>query len=175
VSATLLGFAGAGIIAAAGVRWLQLMQQVRIPRDKTAFLVANGLGAALGIVAFTLGTGLAGGIAAGIAVAGGMAFLYNLRNPRSFALKSGVIVPLPIPTTILVDADGTVRWIDQSDDYQRRSDPERVLGAIRAVGLAPDQERVTTQSEPRMATRSSSTAIAKSVAPSDLTSPLRTR
>ena len=38
--------------------------------------------------------------------------------------------PLPIPTTVLVDAGGTVRWIDQSENYQRRSDPDRVLGAL---------------------------------------------
>jgi len=37
---------------------------------------------------------------------------------------------LPIPTTVLVDAQGLVRWIDQSDNYQQRSDPERVLGAL---------------------------------------------
>lgn len=56
---------------------------------------------------------------------------YNLRNPKSFAPKPGVIVPLPIPTTILVDANGIVRWIDQAPDYQQRSHPDRVLGAIR--------------------------------------------
>jgi peroxiredoxin len=56
---------------------------------------------------------------------------YNLRNPRNLALKSGVVVPLAIPTTFLVDASGIVRWIDQTDDYRKRSDPERVLSAIR--------------------------------------------
>lgn len=58
---------------------------------------------------------------------------YNLRNPKNFAPKPGIIVPLPIPTTILVDTTGTVRWIDQATDYQQRSDPDRVLGAIRAL------------------------------------------
>ena len=58
---------------------------------------------------------------------------YNLRNPKNFAPKSGVIVPLAIPTTFLVDAEGIVRWIDQSTDYQQRSDPDRVLAAIRTV------------------------------------------
>ena len=58
---------------------------------------------------------------------------YNLRNPRNFALKSGIIVPLAIPTTFLVDGSGIVRWMDQTNDYQRRSDPDRVLAAIRAA------------------------------------------
>jgi len=58
---------------------------------------------------------------------------YNLRNPRNLAPKPGLVIPLPIPTTILADADGTVRWIDQATDYMRRSEPQRVLGAIRAV------------------------------------------
>lgn len=58
---------------------------------------------------------------------------YNLRNPRNIALKSGLIVPLAIPTTFLVDGSGVVRWIDQADDYQKRSDPERVRAAIHAA------------------------------------------
>jgi peroxiredoxin len=37
---------------------------------------------------------------------------------------------LPIPTTVLVDAEGIVRWVDQADTYQRRSDPERVRQAL---------------------------------------------
>ncbi len=58
---------------------------------------------------------------------------YGLRNPRNFAPKPGVIVPLAIPTTFLVDGEGIVRWVDQATDYQQRSDPERVLAAIRAA------------------------------------------
>ena len=37
---------------------------------------------------------------------------------------------LPIPTTILVDADQIVRWIDQASDYQVRTTPERVRAAV---------------------------------------------
>jgi peroxiredoxin len=59
--------------------------------------------------------------------------LYNLRNPRNFTpTPGGPFRALPIPTTILADAQGIVRWIDQSSDYQIRSNPERVLAAIRA-------------------------------------------
>ena len=53
---------------------------------------------------------------------------YNLRNERNLSPQG--IAALPIPTTFLVDAEGIVRWIDQSEDYQVRSHPERVLGAI---------------------------------------------
>jgi len=56
---------------------------------------------------------------------------FNLRNPFNFTPTSGIVRALPIPTTILVDAAGVVRWIDQADDYQTRSHPERVLAAIR--------------------------------------------
>jgi peroxiredoxin len=36
---------------------------------------------------------------------------------------------MAIPTTLLVDEDGIVRWIDQADDYRIRSDTARVLTA----------------------------------------------
>ena len=39
---------------------------------------------------------------------------------------------LPVPATLLVDAEGTVLWIDISEDYQRRSDPQVVLDAMQA-------------------------------------------
>jgi peroxiredoxin len=55
---------------------------------------------------------------------------YNLRHARALAPKRSVIAPLPIPTTILVDAEGIVRWIDRAKDYQVRSHPERVLAAV---------------------------------------------
>lgn len=54
---------------------------------------------------------------------------YGLPNRKGLS-PSGLRV-LPIPTTILVDAAGVVRWIDQATDYQVRSHPERVLAAIR--------------------------------------------
>ena len=40
--------------------------------------------------------------------------------------------PLPIPTTVLTDAQGIVRWIDQAENYQQRSDPTRVRKALEA-------------------------------------------
>ena len=54
---------------------------------------------------------------------------YGLRN---HAVNTGPpgIPGQPVPTTILADAQGIVRWIDQSENYQRRSEPDYVLGAL---------------------------------------------
>ena len=54
---------------------------------------------------------------------------YGLEN-KNVAFRPFGVAGLPIPTTILTDAGGTVRWIDQADDYTVRSKPERVLEAV---------------------------------------------
>jgi peroxiredoxin len=41
---------------------------------------------------------------------------------------------LPMPATILVDADHVVRWIDVHSDYTTRSEPTEVLAALDALG-----------------------------------------
>jgi peroxiredoxin len=46
-------------------------------------------------------------------------------------IKPPGVVGLPIPTTILTDREGVVRWIDQTADYTERSRPDRVLAALR--------------------------------------------
>lgn len=40
---------------------------------------------------------------------------------------------MAIPTTLLVDEDGVVKWIDQADDYRLRSDNSRILDAVAAA------------------------------------------
>lgn len=37
---------------------------------------------------------------------------------------------LPLTTTVLVDADGTIRWIDVHPDYTTRSEPADILAAL---------------------------------------------
>ena len=58
--------------------------------------------------------------------------LFGLRNqgvhsgpPPPIAAKA-----LPVPTSILVERGGRVLWKDQSENYQRRSDPDYVLAAL---------------------------------------------
>ena len=58
---------------------------------------------------------------------------FGLRNAGIHSGPPPPIAPrsLPVPTSLLVDDHGTVLWMDQSDNYQRRSDPDIVLGALR--------------------------------------------
>ncbi len=46
-------------------------------------------------------------------------------NPRD------EVEALPVPTSLLVGADGKVLWMDVSANYQRRTRPEVVLAALR--------------------------------------------
>jgi peroxiredoxin len=58
---------------------------------------------------------------------------FGLRNQGFHSgMPVGGAKALPVPTSILADAEGKVLWIDQSENYQRRSDPDYVLGALRA-------------------------------------------
>ena len=56
---------------------------------------------------------------------------FGLRNTGRHSGIPGAAKALPVPTSILTNADGVVVWIDQSENYQRRSDPDFVLGALR--------------------------------------------
>jgi peroxiredoxin len=56
---------------------------------------------------------------------------FGIRNQGFHSGMPGGAKVLPIPTTALVDSEGIVRWVDQSENYQRRSDPDYVLAAVR--------------------------------------------
>ena len=91
-------------------------------------------------------------IRAGISKHGAKAIMLadpDLRVTRALGLENTApqiklpgLAGLPIPTTILVDADHIVRWIDQASDYQVRSAPERVRAAlIDGLGAPPRYSR----------------------------------
>ena len=58
--------------------------------------------------------------------------LYGVQN-RNFAPKRGPFRELAIPTTILIDSDGRVLWMEQTNDFRVRSQAERVLEHIRPI------------------------------------------
>ena len=57
--------------------------------------------------------------------------LFGLRN-MNVAVRPPGVPGLPIPTTLMLDADGVVLWKDQSADYMQRSDPDYVRAALAA-------------------------------------------
>ncbi len=59
-----------------------------------------------------------------------VADLYNVRHDRALAPVRGPLRALVIPTTVLVDGAGIVRWTDQTSDYRVRSDAARVMDRI---------------------------------------------
>ena len=55
---------------------------------------------------------------------------------RVFGLPLGMpkgMEAMAIPTTMLIDEQGIIRWIDQAEDYRIRSDAARVESALRRV------------------------------------------
>ena len=67
---------------------------------------------------------------------------FGLEHPNGLKFNTIEILGLPIgypvgfeamtiPTSILIDETGIVRWIDQADDYRLRGDADRVEAALR--------------------------------------------
>jgi peroxiredoxin len=57
---------------------------------------------------------------------------FGLRNQGFHSAPPGDgTEALPVPTSLLIDGEGKVLWMDQSENYQRRSGPEVVLAALR--------------------------------------------
>lgn len=56
---------------------------------------------------------------------------FGLRNTGIHSGIPGGAKALPVPTSLLADKTGVVVWMDQSENYQQRSDPDYVLAALR--------------------------------------------
>lgn len=56
---------------------------------------------------------------------------FGLRNRGVHSGPPSGARALPVPTSLLIDAAGRVLWMDQSENYQQRSDPQRVRAALR--------------------------------------------
>ena len=56
---------------------------------------------------------------------------FGLRNQLVHSGPPGEDVEaLPVPTTLLVDGNGRVLWMEIAENYQNRSGPEVVLAAL---------------------------------------------
>ncbi len=69
---------------------------------------------------------------------------YGLEHHKALEFSTGsftlfgiplALVPsikkMAIPTSLLIDEEGVIRWIDQAEDYRLRSSEERVMEAVK--------------------------------------------
>lgn len=52
---------------------------------------------------------------------------------------------MAIPTTLLIDETGTIRWVDQTDDYRLRSSTDRVMEAVRTAFASSEPQTAETK------------------------------
>ncbi len=62
-----------------------------------------------------------------------VAQMYNLMHENALTdyPKRKLRRTLMIPTTLLIGADGRVKWLEQTDDYRIREDAAHVLAAVK--------------------------------------------
>jgi peroxiredoxin len=65
--------------------------------------------------------------------------LGQTKNPKKnidgipFGLAPFSFSAMAIPTSLLIDEHGVIRWVDQTDDYRLRSSTKRVMEAVKAA------------------------------------------
>jgi cytochrome oxidase Cu insertion factor (SCO1/SenC/PrrC family) len=106
MSGAILGFLALALVAQAGLVWVRLMREVRVGERRPLVLVAILAGIGLALLAFARGPGHAGGIAAGLALAGGGLFLLLQVLGRQSRRIPAVAVGRPILDFSAPDADG---------------------------------------------------------------------
>lgn len=87
------GVLGLAIIVATGFAWFRLINAVAIPRNRSAFLMAFGAGAVLGIFSIIQGSSWLGSVSGGIAAVLGTMFLFlraqSAQKPNTPAVAVG--------------------------------------------------------------------------------------
>jgi hypothetical protein len=100
------GFVALALAAAAGALWVNAMRDVRVAERRPLALVLVAAGAGLGALTLLRGPGLAGGVAAAVALAlGAIFFALQIlgRQPRG---APAVSLGRPILDFVAPDADG---------------------------------------------------------------------
>jgi hypothetical protein len=144
MSPALLGFLALALAAVAGALWMRALRDVRVGERRPLVLALVAAGAGLGALALLRGPGLAGGVAAGLALALGALFLALQLLGRQPPGTPAVAVGRPILDFTAPDADGrpfalaslsstraASRW-----SRSRRTRPSRSAPAARSTARA---------------------------------------
>jgi hypothetical protein len=106
MSGAILGFLALALVVQAGLVWMRLIREVRVGERRPLVLLVVAAGVGLGALAFAREPGVAGGIAAGLAVAAGALFLLLQLLARQSRPQPAVSVGAPIPDFEAPDAEG---------------------------------------------------------------------
>jgi peroxiredoxin len=60
----------------------------------------------------------------------------ELEAIRRFGILNEASGKIPHPTAVVVDREGTIRWIRVDVDYTKRPSPDELLAAIDGLGRA---------------------------------------
>jgi len=106
MSGAILGFLAFALVVQAGLVWARLIREVRVAERRPLVLLVVLAGMGLGLLAFARGPGIAGGIAAGLAVGAGALFLLLQLLGQQSRPTPAVRVGEPILDFTAPDAEG---------------------------------------------------------------------
>jgi hypothetical protein len=106
MSGAILGFLALALVAQAGLVWVRLIREVRVGERRPLVLLVVAAGVGLALLAFARGPGIAGGLAAGLALAAGGLFLPLQLLARQSRGVPAVTVGQPILAFSAPDAEG---------------------------------------------------------------------
>ena len=106
MSGAILGFLAFALVAQAGLVWMRLIRDVRVAERRPLVLLVIVAGMGLGLLAFAREPGIAGGIAAGLAVGSGVLFLILQGLGQQSRRTPAVALGRPILDFTAPDADG---------------------------------------------------------------------
>jgi cytochrome oxidase Cu insertion factor (SCO1/SenC/PrrC family) len=92
VSATVLGLLSLLLAVGSGIFWFRLAFAVRLPENRSAFVLVWAASALLGVIALAQGTGWIVGIPAGLAIALGVFFLFTVMISPQQAAPDAIAV-----------------------------------------------------------------------------------
>ncbi len=103
---TTLGFVGLGIALISVFLWNRQIQQVAIPENRTAFVIAFVVAALVGASAFVMRTRWFGAIPALMAIAIGAFLTFTVSISRQEVATTGIQVGQTIPHFTAIDRHG---------------------------------------------------------------------
>ena len=106
MSATALGLLALLVVAGAATLWFRAARDVRLPTNRTGFVLAWAAGALLGLLAFVQGPGWVGGVPAFLAVLAGGFLLFTVAISRQQAAPDAVTVGSRLPDFVAPDENG---------------------------------------------------------------------